>query len=125
MNLLSGVSLWVTLDYYLAMTTINADYLVGEHIHLLMRRNKITQVELSKELNIAQPSLGRKLFGLRSWTIDELLATAKYFNVPLSDLMPGDDYSPVLSGRGRHVRPEGLEPPTFCFGVNTPLGLVA
>ncbi|WP_162238895.1 helix-turn-helix domain-containing protein [Microbacterium sp. Leaf320] len=107
---------------------MNADQITGELVHLAMRRRRVTQAALGDALGITQAAMGKKLYGRRSWTIDEVLAVADYFGVPVSEFLPGEDYKPVLSGRGRvnaetastevktvsdSVRPKGLEPLTF------------
>lgn len=66
-----------------------------------MRRARISQEQLGHELGIAQASAGKKLLGLRGWTVDELIATARFLGVTLEQIMPEDDYAPVLTGRGR------------------------
>ena len=94
---------------------MNADELTGERVHLLLRRGGIQQQALADVLGITQTSMSRKLLGKRSWTLDEVLATARFLSVQVADLLPGNDYAPVLEGRGRVgvVRPKGLEPLTF------------
>lgn len=94
---------------------MNADQLTGERVHVLMRRRGIQQRALAEELGMTQTSMSRKLLGKRSWTLDEVLATALFLDVEVTALLPGHDYAPVLEGRGRIgvARPEGLEPPTF------------
>ncbi|WP_341935524.1 helix-turn-helix domain-containing protein [Microbacterium sp. LWO14-1.2] len=111
---------------------MNADEITGELVHLAMRRRRVTQSALGEVLGITQPAMGKKLYGQRSWTIDEVLAVAKYFEMPVTELLPGEDYQPIPEGRGRvnaetasteveavsslsqhSVRPKGLEPLTF------------
>lgn len=72
-------------------------------MHILMRRQGMTQSELAQHLHIDQASVSKKLYGRRTWTLDELLAAAMALDVPVTDLLPGDDYAPVLVGRGREV----------------------
>lgn len=93
---------------------MNADALTGERVHLMMRRRGIAQAELAEKLGMTQTSMSRKLLGRRSWTLDELIATARFLEVDIAEVLPGNDYVPVLEGRGRvGVRPERLELPTF------------
>jgi transcriptional regulator with XRE-family HTH domain len=95
---------------------MNADQITGEKVHILLRRRGIQQQELADVLGIAQTSASRKILGKRSWTLDELLATAQFLEVAVTDLLPGNEYAPVPTGRGRIadvVRPKGLEPLTF------------
>ena len=97
---------------------MNADQIIGERVHILMRRDRISQEQLGQALGIAQASASKKLLGQRGWTVDELIAVARFLDVQVTDLLPGNDYAPVLVGRGRvgSARSKGLEPPTFCFG---------
>ena len=93
---------------------MNADQIIGERVHILMRRDKISQEQLGQALGIAQASTSKKLLGNRSWTADEIIATARFLGVPVSEILPDDNYAPVLEGRGRGAaRSKGLEPPTF------------
>lgn len=111
-----GVSLWPI------VAGMNADQIAGEHIHVLLRRQGIAQTELADALGINQSALSKKLYGRRTWMLDEVIAAARFLRVSVDELLPGNDYAPVLAGRGRSgdVRPKGLEPLTFCFG-DTPL----
>ena len=96
---------------------MNADEITGKRIYDLMRDRGLTQAALGQAIGLSQVAAGRKLSGVRGWTLDELLAAARFLNVEVTALMPGDDYAPVLSGRGRSVegvvRLKGLEPLTF------------
>ncbi len=95
---------------------MNADQITGEHIRVLMWRDKISQEHLGEVLGISQAAAGKKLRGERTWTLDELLAAARFLKVDVTELLPGSDYAPVPAGRGRSgvvARLEGLEPPTF------------
>jgi transcriptional regulator with XRE-family HTH domain len=100
---------------------MNADEITGERVHILLRRRGIQQQELADVLGLTQTSVSRKILGKRSWTLDELLATCQFLDVPVTELLPGSEYAPVLAGRGRIAdvaRPKGLEPLTFWFGVS-------
>lgn len=103
---------------------MNADEIVGERVHVLMRRRGMAQLELADTLGINQSALSKKLYGRRSWSLDELLAVARELNVEVTELLPGNDYAPVLEGRGRSgvARPKGLEPLTFWTGVGERVG---
>lgn len=63
---------------------------IGEKVHTVMWKKRVTQIELAERLGIGQPALSRKLRGARPWTIDELLDVGRILDVPLSDLLPGD-----------------------------------
>lgn len=67
------------------MTT---DVIVGERVHQVMWRNRVSQVQLADKLGMVQSTLSRKLRGQRPWTLDELLSAAAYLEVPVTDLLP-------------------------------------
>jgi transcriptional regulator with XRE-family HTH domain len=99
---------------------MNADEITGEKVHILLRRRGIQQQELADVLGTTQTSVSRKILGKRSWTLDELLATCQFLNVPVTEILPGHEYAPVPAGRGRMsdvARPKGLEPLTFWLGA--------
>lgn len=108
---------------------MTADQITGELIHLEMRRRRMSQATLGAQIGITQAALGKKLYGKRRWTIDEVIAVARYLEVPVTDLLPGEDYTPETteapvdfsteaSGLSQHsVRSKGLEPPTFWLVV--------
>lgn len=81
----------------------SADEYVGERVNQLLWRNKMTKRDLGSVLGLEGQSIGRKMRGERTWTLDELLLVARHFGVPLSDLVPPAEYEPVLQGRGRSV----------------------
>lgn len=80
---------------------MTADGIVGERIHQIMWRERISQARVAETLGLTQSSVSKRLRGATPWTLDELLAIARILNVSPADLLPGDDYSPVPKGRGR------------------------
>ncbi|WP_425579785.1 helix-turn-helix domain-containing protein [Tsukamurella strandjordii] len=66
-----------------------------------MWRRQMQVKDLAPAIGATAVSLGRKLRGERTWTIDEVLAVARALNVPITDLLPEDDYDPAPYGRGR------------------------
>lgn len=82
---------------------MNADAIAGERVHILMRRQSMSQSDMAAHLLIDQSSMSKKLYGKRTWTLDELLTAARVLDVPVTELLPGDDYAPVPTGRGRMV----------------------
>jgi hypothetical protein len=90
---------------------------------LALFRQRRTNKQLGEVLGTTGVSVGRKISGQSTFTFDELLATARWLEVPLSELLPGDDYDPqpaLAEGRrGRGVRHVGLEPTTRWLAVHT------
>lgn len=80
---------------------MTADIIIGERVHQCMWRERIPQRKVAEVLDIHQASLSKKLRGERNWTMDELLAVARFLDVPVTDLLPAADYEPVPVGRGR------------------------
>lgn len=74
------------LGYLVAMT--NLDIEVGETVHRLMFRRRITQTKLCKSMNMTQSTLSKKLHGERKWTLDDVYAAAAALNVPIEELLP-------------------------------------
>lgn len=90
----------------------NPDVLVGERIHQLMFRKRVTQTELAARMYITQSALSKKLRGQSKWSLTDLICVAGVLGVGLLDLMH-DDVLAVLPAevyeRGpRPVRDEGL-----------------
>lgn len=82
---------------------MNADQITGEKIHIIMRRRGMVQADIAPHLDIDQSSMSKKLYGKRSWTLDEILTVAKVLDVPVTELLPDADYEPNPSGRGREL----------------------
>ncbi|SDP07004.1 Transcriptional regulator, contains XRE-family HTH domain [Microbacterium testaceum StLB037] len=80
---------------------MNADAITGQKVRDIMRERRISQEALASVLASTQKSVSRKLSGDRSWMLDELLAVAAFFEVAVTDLLPGAGYEPVPAGRGR------------------------
>lgn len=83
--------------------TDTADAVVGRNVHILMWRSGMPQRTLALALDIDQSALSKKLHGRRTWTVDELLATAVVLQVSVAELLPGAEYEPRPAGRGRTV----------------------
>jgi len=83
--------------------TDSADAVVGRNVHVLMWRAGMPQRTLAVALDLDQSALSKKLHGRRTWTVDELLATALVLQVDVAELLPGSDYEPRPAGRGRIV----------------------
>lgn len=84
--------------------TTTADVIVGERVLLALHRRKMSKRALAEILDVSDASVGKKINGFSTFSLDELLMLAKVFEMPVTELLPGDDYEPVLTGRGRKGR---------------------
>jgi transcriptional regulator with XRE-family HTH domain len=75
------------------------DALIGERIHQIMWRQRMTQGQLAARLGLTQTGVSRKIRGERPWFARELLEVAKALNTQVSALLPspGDFDPPVVS----------------------------
>lgn len=64
------------------------DATIGERVHLLMRRQKVTQTGLAARLGVTQSALSRKLHGERAFAVAELLDIANMLDVDITELLP-------------------------------------
>lgn len=70
----------------MTMTTESLDAAIGERVHQLMWRQRVTVTTLARALGVSQPTLSRKLRGERPWYAGEISAAADYLAVPVGDL---------------------------------------
>jgi len=63
---------------------------VGENVHRIMWRRRLRQVDVAGAVGVSQSALSRKMRGEVDFTIDEVLAAAEYFDVPLGELLGPD-----------------------------------
>ncbi|WP_131827585.1 helix-turn-helix domain-containing protein, partial [Mycolicibacterium fortuitum] len=71
---------------------------IGERVHTLMWRHGRTQKQLAAVLNVDQGSVSNRLKGKTAWTVVDLLATAAWLDVPVTDLMPEVELLPPGDG---------------------------
>jgi transcriptional regulator with XRE-family HTH domain len=64
------------------------DVLIGERIHQIMWRQRMTQGQLAARLGLTQTGVSRKIRGERPWFARELLAVAEALNTQVSALLP-------------------------------------
>jgi transcriptional regulator with XRE-family HTH domain len=67
-----------------------ADQLIGERIHQIMWRQRVTQGQLAARLGLTQTGVSKKIHGERPWFASELIAVAKVLNTQVSALLPVD-----------------------------------
>ena len=65
---------------------LSADTVVGEAIHQLIWRRRLRQRDVAQAAGMSDAMFSRKLRGGNRWTLDELLAVARYLEVPVTDL---------------------------------------
>lgn len=94
---------------WIASADTSLDVVVGERVHTLMWRTKVSQTALAPKLGLTQGGLSKKLRGERGWSADEIMRVSQIFNASL-DYLFGKSESPTP---GDPVRPEGLEPPAL------------
>ena len=69
--------------------------LMGERVHNLLWRAKITQTAFAKSMGLSQTALSRKLRGDRAFSLDEILLVADQLRVSLDYLFGrSDDFGP-------------------------------
>lgn len=67
------------------------DQLIGERIHHLMWRQRMTQGHLAALLGITQTGVSKKIHGERPWFAAELIGVARALNTQVSALLPPPD----------------------------------
>jgi transcriptional regulator with XRE-family HTH domain len=67
-----------------------ADQLIGERIHQIMWRQRLTQGQLATKLGLTQTGVSKKIHGERPWFASELIAVAKALNTQVSALLPAE-----------------------------------
>jgi transcriptional regulator with XRE-family HTH domain len=72
------------------------DQLIGERIHHLMWRQRMTQARLAKVLGITQTGISKKIHGDRPWFASELLDVAAALNTQVTALLPENEELPRL-----------------------------
>lgn len=68
---------------------MSATIYVGRQVHNLLWDKRIRNKQLAAHLGISESTLSKKIRGDRPWTLDEVLSTAEFLDVPLTDLLPG------------------------------------
>ncbi|WP_425546742.1 helix-turn-helix domain-containing protein [Brevibacterium sanguinis] len=82
---------------------------------MLMWDSKLSQRKLAPQLGMTQANLSKKVRGERGWSVDDLLAVSRFFDVSVSYLVgETENRRPDDPNGGSDfvVRPPGLEPGT-------------
>ncbi|MGJ9456655.1 helix-turn-helix domain-containing protein [Actinotignum sp. GS-2025e] len=74
----------------IAMEKLNltSDEAVGVNVVLWLRRRGKQQMDLAEWLGLTKASVSRKTLGKTPWSVQDLVATAAFLNVPISALLP-------------------------------------
>ncbi|MGJ9441497.1 helix-turn-helix domain-containing protein [Actinotignum sp. GS-2025c] len=96
----------------IAMEKLNltSDEAVGVNVVLWLRRRGKQQMDLAEWLGLTKASVSRKTLGKTPWSVQDLVATAAFLNVPISALLPDSvveqeqEKGPVPPKRGRTFR---------------------
>lgn len=68
---------------------ITARLAVAEEVLGLMGRRRVSQTALARHLGMSQPALSKRLNAVQTFSLDELLAIAAYFDVEVTALFNG------------------------------------
>lgn len=99
---------------------------VGERIHAVMWRQKMSQTRLAPMLGLSQSVLSRKIRGDVPWWLAEVFTAAQVLGVDVSELVPpvpgpdDDQPKPAAVPVGAH---EGTRTPVFCSEGNRGAGV--
>jgi transcriptional regulator with XRE-family HTH domain len=74
------------------------DELIGERVHHLMWRRRLSQKALGTVLGIGQSGVSKKLRGQSTWSVADLYAAASLLGVEPGDLLPRLDSNQQPSG---------------------------
>jgi transcriptional regulator with XRE-family HTH domain len=64
---------------------------VSTAVHLLLRRAKKTQRELSEHLGVSQVTISSRMTGKTPWRLEEVIAISEWLRVPLNVILDGPD----------------------------------
>lgn len=89
---------------------MNTNQAVGRAVHQVLWDRRLRQIDLCDALGLSRQSVSQKLRGERPWSVDELLATARYLEVPVTELLPRLDSNQEPAGQrwGRVVAFPGV-----------------
>jgi len=84
------------------MTTVtteqSVDIQIGERVHQMLFRKRLSQTKVAPKMGISQSVLSRKLRGEIIWTAEDVLAAAQILDVPVTALLPRLDLNQQPSG---------------------------
>ncbi len=71
-----------------ALVDRSIDEQIGERVHHLMWKARITQTAMAPRMGMAQSALSKKLRGAITWTARDIVAAAAILNVDAGSLLP-------------------------------------
>ena len=88
--------------------SMSTDQIVGERVLLWLKRRGCSQAQLGEYLGVSRSSASKKIAGIVGWSTTDLVRTAAFLDVPLSELL-SDDL--VKLERQQHATMSLTEPP--------------
>ena len=88
----------------LAPVQSEPDAEIGERIHQLIWRQRISQAALAAQVGVTQSAMSKKLRGERPWYTAELIAAAAMLSVTVGYLF-GEEGGPSVGPAGQSERP--------------------
>ncbi len=67
---------------------MSADQAVGAKVNELLFRKRCTRKQLGERLGITGAAVSNKVYGNSKWSMDDLFATADFFGIDVTDLLP-------------------------------------
>ncbi len=67
---------------------MTADQAIGAKVNELLFRNRRTRKQLGAYLGITGTAISNKVYGNSKWSMDDLFATADFFGIDITDLLP-------------------------------------
>ena len=105
----------------LSISLTSRDQVIGERVNLWLRKKSLMQMDLAERLGLKAPVVSRKVSGHVAWSASDLVKTAAFLDVPLSELLPeetvemakapepdGSEASPLVAGAGFEPTTSGL-----------------
>ena len=86
------------------------DEAIGATVNQAMFALHVTRKSLADYLGVTGPAVGRRLRGITAWTTEDLILTAEYLGLQVSDLLP------------RRAADGGWEPAAYVAGGGAPCG---
>lgn len=72
------------------LVDVQVDAEVGGRVQAVMFRRRVTQVQLAEALGLDGSTVSRKLHGDRPWSVAELVAVARFLDVPAAQFLPAE-----------------------------------
>lgn len=76
----------------------NLNAQVGERVHQVMWRRRVTQTEMAAALGIDQAAVNRRLRGKTAWKLTEIVEVARLLDVRVGELIPDAPFTRDAAG---------------------------